>query len=174
LLLQASLTSEYRRDPAVGIKLIDEHEQLCGELGSEANLANGLLVKANLLFQQNDQAGSLAELQEAEAILRKLGDKSGLATCLGAKTLRYEASGRPIEAIQALKEAEGLYRELDKFEALARAIFDQARLYALMMSMPAAALPGMRQAQELAEAHGLSSLAQQIKQVADGISARTN
>jgi tetratricopeptide (TPR) repeat protein len=174
LLLQASLTSEYRHDPAVAIKLIDEHEQLCGRLGNKANLAMGLVVKANLLFQQNDQAGSLAALQEAEAILRKLGDKSGLATCLGAKTLRYEASGRPIEAIQALKEAEGLYRELDKFEALARAIFDQARLYSLMIRMPAAALPGMRQAQELAETHGLSSLAQQIKQVADGISARAN
>jgi hypothetical protein len=59
------------------------------------------------------------------------------------------------------------------FEGLARAIFDQARLFLLVIKMPAAALPDMRKAQALAETHGLSSLAQEIKQYADAIAGPT-
>jgi hypothetical protein len=40
-----------------------------------------------------------------------------------------------------------------------------------MIRMPAAALPGMRQARELALAHGLASLAEQIRQAIDNIRA---
>jgi hypothetical protein len=94
-----------------------------------------------------------------------------LSTCLAAKAERFEAQGRPIEAIQSLKEAESLYRELGDFAGAARSVFDQARIHSRMIRMPAAALPGMRQALELAQAHGLASLAEQIKQVIDNIRA---
>ena len=171
MLLQATLRSKFRRDPAAALTLVREHEQLCRELGAKPELASGYLIQADLLAQQNDQPGALAALQKAEMILRELGDQSGLAHCLAAKAERFEGCGRPIEAIQGLKEAEGLCRELGNFEGLARSLFDQARIHSRMIRMPAAALPGMRQAQELAQAHGLASLAQQIGQVIDSIRA---
>jgi tetratricopeptide (TPR) repeat protein len=173
LLLQATLNSKYRHDLAAATKFAGEHEQICRELGAQPELATGFQVQADLLAQQGDQPGALAALQKAELILRELGDKSELGACLATKAERFEAQGRPIEAIQSLKEAEGLYRELGNFEGLARSLFDQARVYSRMIRMPAAALPGMRRAQELAQTHGLSSLSQQIKQVIDTIRAGT-
>ena len=129
------------------------------------------LLQADLLAQQGDHAGALTALQKAEPLLRELGDKSGLGTCLAAKAERLEAQGRPIEAIQSLKAAEGLYREVGEFAGAARSVFEQARIHSGMIRMPAAALPGMRQAHELAQAHGLASLAEQIKQAIDSIRA---
>jgi tetratricopeptide (TPR) repeat protein len=170
LLLQVSVRSQYGKDPLTAIRLAAEQQQLCRELCDEPNLAWGLVVEANLLAAQNDGDRSLAALQQAEAIFRKLGEKSGLADCLALKARRFESGGRGGEAMQALKEAEGYYRELGNYEGLARAIFNQAKLFFLMVRMPAAALPGMRQAQQLAESHGLPSLAQEIKQYADGLS----
>ena len=174
LRLQAEVTAVCRHDMATATKLLVAHEQLCHELGDKLESVRGWLLQANFFAQQNDTAGSLAALEKAETILRELGDKTGLANCLADRALQLEASGRAVEAMQTLKEAEGLYRELSNFEALARAIFDQAKLFSLTIRMPAAAMPGMRQAQELAEAHGLSSLAQEIKQYADGISGPAN
>jgi tetratricopeptide (TPR) repeat protein len=174
LLLQASLGAQYGKDPAAATRLVAEHEQLCRELGDDPNLALGLTVRASFLAAQNDAAGSLAALQKADAIFRKLGDKSGLADCLTAKAQRFEAVGRGGEAMAALKEAEGLYREIGNFAGLARAIFDQARLFFVVVRMPAAALPDMRKAQALAEQHGLSSLAQEIKRYADAIGGAAN
>jgi tetratricopeptide (TPR) repeat protein len=173
LLLQATLNSKDRHDLAAASKLAGEHEQICLELGAQPELATGFMLQADILAQQGNQPGALAALQKAELILRELGDKPGLATSLAAKAERFEAQGRPIEAIQSLKEAEGLYRALGNFEGLARSLFDQARVYSRMVRMPAAALPGMRQAQELAQTHGLASLAQQIRQAIDTIRAGT-
>ena len=174
LLLQASLTSKSRSDFVKATKQIQEHEQLCRELDDKPALAMGYLFQSHLLVLQDDKVGALARIQEAERLWRELGDKAQLSSCLATVAERYEACGRPIEAIQRLKEAETLFRDLEEFNGSVLAIFNQARIYSRMIAMPAAALPGMQQAQELAEAHGLSSLAQEIKQVADGISARTN
>jgi tetratricopeptide (TPR) repeat protein len=171
LLLQATLTLKYRHDPSTAGKLAAEHEQICRDLGAKPELASSFLLQADLLAQEGDHAGALTALQKAEPLLRELGDQSGLSSCLAAKAERFEAQGRPIEAIQSLKEAEGLYRELGNFAGAARSVFDQARIHSRMIRMPTAALPGMRQAHELAQAHGLASLAQQIKQVIDSIRA---
>jgi tetratricopeptide (TPR) repeat protein len=174
LRLQAETTAGYRGDFAAALKLLQAHEQVCAELGDKLDTATGLLLQADLLMEQNVLGMALEVLQKAEPIFRDVGDKARLADVLAREARCHESRGRGGEATQSLKEAERLYREVGDFKGLSRAIFDQARLFYEVIRMPAAALPGMRQAQELAEAHGLSSLAQEIKGYADRISAPAN
>jgi len=171
LLLQASLMSEYRGEHDRALALMREQEELCHELGAQDALAESLWFQSHLLGQQLDHEGGLAKLAEAERVWRELDNKEGLGRCLLAKAERYEASGRPVNAIQALKEAEPLFRDAQDFAGLARSVCNQAMVYARMIRMPAAALPGLQEAEALAESHGLASLAHEIKAAADRIRA---
>lgn len=169
LLLRANIRVQYGLDLDSSFKDVMEQEQLCRSIGDDANLATGLMVHANLLSLRHEDSQSTEVLREAETIYRKLADKSGLANCLAAEARRFEANGRGGEATRALKEAETLCRETGNVEDEARAIFDQARLFFSVTRMAGAALPDMRKAQTLAQTHGLTGLAEDIKQFADGI-----
>jgi tetratricopeptide (TPR) repeat protein len=122
--------------------------------------------------RRGDLQGAMARLQEAEKLSRQLDDKSILRNILVNKAKLFVATGRPIEAIQRLKEVETISQELQDFKELVYASFRQAALYSSMIKMPAAASPGMKQAQQLAEAHGLTAMAEEIKKTAHEIRAR--
>lgn len=144
-----------------------ENENLCRETGDAQGLHLALFNKACTLQAVGHNSESLPLLQEAEAISRRRGKTQDVATYLIFQAHAREADGQRVQAIQLLKNAETLFREMGKVDSAVRVMFDQARIYAEHLRKPAMAVPGMRAAQQLAEANGLDDLAQHIKRLVD-------
>jgi hypothetical protein len=113
---------------------------------------------------------ALAHFQEGESIARRLNDPLSLANFLSFQSAVKQAGGRLIEAIQLLKKAEASFTEAGAIEQAINVKFQQADLYGVHVRMPAAGLPGMRQALKLAEDHGFEELAREMKRAMSRIS----
>jgi tetratricopeptide (TPR) repeat protein len=144
-----------------------EQEDLCRQIGDASGLQLALFQKADDLQRLGKYRDSLPPLQEAEAIAQKLGKTGDVAGYLLFQAEAHEAEGQLIKAIQLCKRAESLYREVGNIDRMVRMIFNQARLYAEHVRKPPTAVPGMRQAQHIAEASGLNELALELKRTAD-------
>lgn len=150
-------------DFEAAVALLREREQICRQLGDQEMTADALVDLGYCLQQRGDRDESLVKLQEAQDIGRKLSDKRLLAKCLCMKAEVLESSGRLIEAIQGVREAENLFGEAGDLEMQILMRCKHASLYALHTRMPMAALPSLRQALEIAQAHGLLPLSEKIQ-----------
>jgi tetratricopeptide (TPR) repeat protein len=149
-----------------------EKERLCRELGDKEGLAVSLGNQALILMARGDLDGAMALHKEEERLCHELGHKDGLEASLGNQALILRAWGRLDEAMALHKEEERLCRELGDPVGLALSLANQASLLAGPMGKAREALPLAEEAYRLAVDHGLTVLAQQVKQILDYVRSK--
>jgi tetratricopeptide (TPR) repeat protein len=163
---QAWIAENIHSDLDGAVALLREREQVCRDLGDPDMIADALVDLGLLLMKRGDGHGALAKLQEAGRLWHERGELGRLATCILLQAQLREAGNELLDALRLYSEAEQLSRRAGDMEAQVNAVACQARAYARHVGMPAAALPGLLQAQRLAEDNGLIALADQLQKMA--------
>jgi tetratricopeptide (TPR) repeat protein len=143
--------------------VLRESEAICRELGNPHGLQIVLGNQARLLRERGDLDGAMALLREQEAICRRLGNPLGLQIALSSQAQVLRAQGRAEGALMLLGEAERISRRLGNPEGLAIVLLNRAEVLAHDAGRPQEALPLAEEAGRLAEAHGLTALAEQVR-----------
>jgi tetratricopeptide (TPR) repeat protein len=138
--------------------------RLCIETGYKQGLSSSLGGQASILRERGDLQGAMALHKEQERICREQDDREGLSDVLGGQASVLRDQGNISEAMALYEEQARLCREMNAPRGLAQSLAGQsAALAGEGRQDEARALA--QEAQAIADRHGLTVLAQEIKQV---------
>jgi tetratricopeptide (TPR) repeat protein len=151
----------------MAMALLSEVERIYRGLGNRDGLQRTLGDLALILRARGRLEEAMHLLAEQEAICRELGNKRGLGVSLSYQALILRSLGQFDRALALHKEEEAVWRELGSPDGLAASLANQAHLLGLSMGRRNEALPLAEEAYRLASEHGLTVVAQQVRQVLD-------
>jgi len=150
-------------DLAGALRLLQEQEQICRELGDLAGLQKSLGNQGLIRWREEKTREAQALLRDEEKICRQSRDLAALHICLGNQSLLLEALGDYDGAFALCEQKEKICRELGDGDGLARALMQQAYLFAGKLRQPDIALPFAVEAHALAVENGWANLAQECE-----------
>ena len=146
-----------------------QQEEICRAMDNKEELSRALCNQALIHADRGEPDRAMDLHRQEEQICQELGNKDSLQRSLGNQALILKARGELDRAMELHRQKEQICRELGNKESLARSLANQAHLLAWSKRQPQDALPLAEQALRIAEEHGYSTLAQQIRSIRDGI-----
>jgi len=98
--------------PVNQLKLLEEQEAICRQIGNQQSLQECLCRKSHVLLKLKDKERATAAVHEAEQICRVYAIDIGLQYCLGQKSHVYEERGEFQAALEAAKEQQTFSRSI--------------------------------------------------------------
>ncbi|MHA1998186.1 MAG: DUF4062 domain-containing protein, partial [Promethearchaeota archaeon] len=110
------------------MKLHEEEERICRELGLKEGLQASLGNQANILYLQGDLDGAMAFYKEQESICRELDFIGGVQASLGNQAIVLSSQGDLDGAMTLHEEEERICRELGFTEGIQATLGNQAQI----------------------------------------------
>ena len=142
---------------------------LPGKLGTKTDSSESSGNQALIHRDLGEPDLAMELLKEEERICRELGNKDGLQRSLGNQALIHRDLGQPDLAMELHKEKERIRREIENKKGIVLSLVNQAGILVYDKQDPAAALPLLEEAYQIAVLSGFESLVKQLSGYIDKV-----
>ena len=145
------------------MKFHKEEERICRKTGNRDGLQRSLGNQALILRDQGEPDRAMKLHREEERICREIGNKDGLQRSLGNQAVILRDRGEFDRAMKLHKEKERICREIGNKKGIVISLVNQAGILVYEQRDPAAALPLLEEAYQIAASSGFENLVTQLR-----------
>ncbi|MDD4136750.1 MAG: hypothetical protein PHT99_02510 [Methanoregula sp.] len=145
------------------LKLHKDEELICRETGDKDGLQKSLGNQAVILRDLGELDSAMKLHKEEERICRETGNKDGLQRSLGNQAVVLRDRGELDNAMKLHKEKEQICREIGNKKGIIISLVNQAGILVYERQDPAAALPILEEAYQIAVSSGFEKLVEQLR-----------
>jgi len=145
------------------MKFHKEEERICRKTGNQDGLQRSLGNQALILRDQGEPDLAMKLHKEEERICRETGNRDGLQRSLGNQAVIHRDRGEFDRAMKLHTEKERICREIGNKKGIVISLVNQAGIFVYEQRDPAAALPLLEEAYQIAVSSGFEGLVSQLR-----------